>query len=283
VRTPGARAKIGAARNVIPHPYGKAPSLSASIALSSPAFVRLWRAAVVRRGLCVVGFVGGFLALAFLFGGGSAHADEPAGTHDAQALLTADPVGRALDGLGAAGTSTDTRAPGSPKDALAPVAKSAEQGTAAVTGLVHDLTGVSVPSPVGGGTGGSAPGGSGSTAGHPTVHHRATAHHAHRSAAAGRHTVTGTVHHARTGAARHSAADGSRAANRGRAPLPLPAGPAGRASQSADAAGVQHRGNDAYAALWTTPKPFGLVTGAVRAASAAPLRDRPFEVLELPG
>jgi hypothetical protein len=247
--------------------------------MSSPAFVCLWRAAAVRRGLCVVGFVGGFLALAFLFGGGSAHAAESTGT---QALLPGT-VGKALDGLsGGADTGTKTHVPTSAEGTLTPVAKGAEQDTRAVTGLLHDLTGVSVPPPVGGGSGGTTPVGPAPHGGHHTVHHHAATGHAHPAPTAAPRAHDGAAHGGHAAASGHVPA-GSRAANGGQVPLPLPVGPDGRASQSADAAGVQHRGNDAYAALETTPKPFGLVAGAVRAASAAPLRDRPFEVLELPG
>ncbi|MES4901230.1 MULTISPECIES: hypothetical protein [unclassified Streptomyces] len=276
-----------------------------------PVAVRLPRTAAARRALLAALFLGGFLALAFLFGG-SAHAADrtdaggaadsstasgllgPGSADNTVARHTKDATGAAKVTDGAARIADDAV-----RDAVRPVEKQTRELTEPVTDLL-DQAGrslpVHLPSDVLRGAGDDT-GPSGSVPAHqPSDGHRAkggeaSGHPAARAASrmgpmAPRSAVTAprtVTDHDRAPVVRaaHGPAQGDGVP--APLPLPLPGSPAGAVSQCTGDSGAP-RGGDTHAALvpggqashWLRP-------GAVRAESSAPTRERFNEVLEFPG
>lgn len=258
------------------------------------AVVRLPRTAAVRRALLVVVFLGGFLALGFVLGGGTAHAAESErGTSSASA---AGLLGGAGESASSAVRQTvgemrwNASMPEQPgngqpvEDAmertLTPVAGDAEQATRPVGDLVENLTGLAGQPPTGGGSDGEQPDGhsadqsSGGPAAEGSAHPGATDQNA------GSGTRADGYESARGDSGQGLPPGGSRD---GRAPAHVPTAPSGHASQSAGDGSGHRGGGDTQAAAWTDTTGFDLPAGGVSAASESPLRERPSEVLELPG
>ncbi|MBL1095450.1 hypothetical protein [Streptomyces coffeae] len=289
--------------------------MSAVFAL--PAAVRLPRTVAARRALMAAFFLGGFLALAFLFGG-TAHAAEQAQpvapvhqakSSSASGLLDpseakADTARHHAERAGKHTRDQAAEAADATGDAVAeaarvrePVERQAHQVTDPVGDLVRD-TGDSLPvdlpdlgvgSTGGAGSGGSAPGhGPGTDRAAQGDSAPRTHSSAHTTAPAGplaASAVTfpsGTADDAGHGpvvrAAAAAAQDGGAPA-----PLPLPRSPFGTVSQYTGDSGTP-RGGDTHAALPPSDADrFGLRPGAIRAESSAPTRERFNEVLEFPG
>ncbi|MDW6061996.1 hypothetical protein SAZ11_33205 [Streptomyces sp. FXJ1.4098] len=279
---------------------------------ATPVAVRLPRTAAARRALLAALFLGGFLALAFLFGGSAHAADrtDTGGTVDSSAtsgLLDTD----SADDAAQATKATDGAAQGANdatrrsrismlRDAIRPVEEQTRELTEPVTDLL-DQTGsslpVHLPSDVLGGAGddtgpsGSVPAQQPSD-GHQAKGDKASGHQAARAATRMGPTAPRSAVTAPRTVADHDRAPVVRAAH-GPAqgdgvpaplPFPLPAGsPAGAVAQCTSDSGAP-RGGDTHAALvpggqaghWLCP-------GAVRAESSAPTRERFNEVLEFPG
>ncbi|WP_432037338.1 hypothetical protein [Streptomyces cucumeris] len=290
--------------------------MSAVFALS--AAVRLPRTVAARRALVAAFFLGGFLALAFLFGG-TAHAagpEQPSVTagqargSGASGLLDpsgADAARDRAERAGQAGTHTRERAAEAADatgdavtEAVRPVREPIERQTRPVTDPVGDLvrnTGDNLPvelpdlgvgSGDGAGSDGSAPG---DEPGGDRAARGDSAPHAERSAAtaapAGPEAAPSVTALSRTADdAGHRpvvrAAAGT--AQDGGAPaLPLPRSPLGTVPQYTGDSGSP-RGGDTQAALEPSGTDhFGLRPGAIRAESSAPTRERYDEVLEFPG
>ncbi len=282
-----------------------------------PVAVRLPRTAAARRALLAALFLGGFLALAFLFGG-SAHAADrtdtggaagssatsgllgPDSADDAVARHTND-AAQATDDAGATKATDDAAqvADDAVRDAVRPVEKQTRELTEPVTDLL-DQTGsslpVHLPSDVLGGAGddtgpsGSVPAQQPSD-GHQAKGDKASGHQAARAATRMGPTALRSAVTAPRTVADHDRAPVVRAAH-GPAqgdgvpaplPFPLPGSPAGAVAQCTSDSGAP-RGGDTHAAL----VPGGqashwLRPGAVRAESSAPTRERFNEVLEFPG
>ncbi|MGW3564154.1 hypothetical protein ACWDSL_09730 [Streptomyces sp. NPDC000941] len=279
---------------------------------ATPVAVRLPRTAAARRALLAALFLGGFLALAFLFGGSAHAADrtDTGGAVDSSAtsgLLDTDSaddaVERHTNDAAQATKATDDAAQvadDTVRDAVRPVEEQTRELTEPVTDLL-DQTGsslpVHLPSDVLGGAGddtgpsGSVPAQQPSD-GHQAKGDKASGHQAARAATrmgptAPRSAVTAprtVADHDRTPVVR--AAHGPAQGDGVPAPLPFPfpAGPpAGAVAQCTSDSGAP-RGGDTHAALvpggqashWLRP-------GAVRAESSAPTRERFNEVLEFPG
>lgn len=283
-----------------------------------PAAVRLPRTAAARRALLAALFLGGFLALAFLFGG-SAHAAErtdAGGTVDAQAASGLLDPGRAddtvarhtSDAAAAAGAAGDTGAAGDAaqvtddavRDAVRPVERQTRELTEPVTDLL-DETGRSLPvhlpsdalGGVGGdtGTSGSVPAqrlfdgrqAKGDTAPVRSAEHTASriGPMAPRAAAVTAPRTVADDDRAPVVRAAHGPAQGDGVP----APLhlPLPGSPVGTVSQCTGDSGAPRHG-DVHAALVPGgPAGHSLRPGAIRAESSAPTRERFNEVLEFPG
>ncbi|WP_189131478.1 hypothetical protein [Wenjunlia tyrosinilytica] len=119
------------------------------------------------------------------------------------------------------------------KRTLKPVVENADKGPRQVTGLVHEVTGVSVPLP--------SHGGSGDGGTRPTPHHPRPEHpgHAEQSAPAGdeAHAVPAPIHQVGTAdqaPIHHTVEQGTRDSARAQAPADTRFAPAsGHASQSA--------------------------------------------------
>ncbi|KAK1181281.1 hypothetical protein B7755_025975 [Streptomyces sp. NBS 14/10] len=277
-----------------------------------PVAVRLPRTAAARRALLAALFLGGFLALAFLFGGSAHAADrtDPGGAVDSSAtsgLLDTD----SADDAAQATKATDDAAQvandaarrsriSTLRDAVRPVEKQTRELTEPVTDLL-DQTGrslpVHLPSDVLGGAGddtgpsGSVPAQQPSD-GHQAKGDKASGHQAARAATRMGPTAPRSAATAPRTVTDHDRAPVVRAAH-GPAqgdgvpaplPFPFPAGsPAGAVAQCTSDSGAP-RGGDTHAALvpggqashWLRP-------GAVRAESSAPTRERFNEVLEFPG
>ncbi|MDX3227458.1 hypothetical protein [Streptomyces sp. ME19-01-6] len=275
-----------------------------------PVAVRLPRTAAARRALLAALFLGGFLALAFLFGG-SAHAAErtdaggAADSSAASGLLDPgsadDTMARHKDAVGAAKATDDAAlvTDDAVREAVRPVGKQTRELTEPVTDLL-DQTGrslpVHLPSDVLGGAGdNTGPSGSepaqrtsdghwakgGKAPGHPAAHAASRiGPTAPWSAATAPRTVADDDR-APVVRATHGPAQGDGVP--APLPFPLPGSPAGAVSQCTGDSGAP-RGGDTHVALvpggqashWLRP-------GAVRAESSAPTRERFNEVLEFPG
>jgi hypothetical protein len=299
-----------------------------SAALSPLAAVRLPRPAAVRRALLTAVFLGGFIALAFVLGSGSAHAAEPEGAAaSARPLSLTDnslsgTVRDTVEGLTTTDNATsdsatsDVAKTGSAaeaagthavddldKTAIAPAARNlrkagdtaervitpvtddAARQTHAITGLVHDLTGVSVPPIVPGAPIVGTPPGSDRPVHHGPVRRTAPGHGAHQASHRSAVELVGPAHHHYGSAAYSRTAPDttSRQNAPGRAPAHRPGGtPEGFVSQ-VDDSNASHRTTNPYAAVWGAAARSALVPGSVRKAIETPLCERPFEVLELPG
>lgn len=283
-----------------------------------PAAVRLPRTAAARRALLAALFLGGFLALAFLFGG-SAHAaertDAGAAADRAGASGLLDP-GRADDTVArhtkdateaAQATDDATQAPDAAaqatddavREAVRPVAEQTRQLTEPVTDLLG-RTGDSLPAhlPAGAlGGAGDDTGPSGSApAHHPSDSRRAKDDTASGSPAAHAATRMGPTAPRSAVTAPRTAADHDRAPvvrgvhgpvqGKGAPaplPFPLPGSPVGTAALCTGDSGAP-RGGDTHATLVPGgPAGHWLRPGAVRAEGFAPTRERFNEVLEFPG
>ncbi|WP_346178300.1 hypothetical protein [Streptomyces cuspidosporus] len=272
--------------------------------LAMPAAVRLPRTAAARRALLAALFLGGFLALAFLFGG-SAHAaertDAGAAADRAGASGLLDP-GRADDTV-ARHTKDATEAAQATDDAVREAVRPVEEQTRQLTEPVTDLLGrtgdslpVHLPAGALGGAGGDT-GPSGSAPAHqPSDSHRAKddtasgSPAAHAAARMGPTAPRSAVTAPRT-AADHDRAPVVRGAHgpvQGEGapaplPFPLPGSPVGTAALCTGDSGAP-RGGDTHATLVPGgPAGHWLRPGAVRAESSAPTRERFNEVLEFPG
>lgn len=277
-----------------------------------PVAVRLPRTAAARRALLAALFLGGFLALAFLFGGSAHAADrtDTGGAVDSSAtsgLLDTDRADDAAarhtnDAAQATNTTDDAAqvANDTVRDVVRPVEKQTRELTEPVTDLL-DQTGrslpVHLPSDVLGGAGddtgpsGSVPAQQPSD-GHQAKGDKASGHQAARAATRMGPTAPRSAATAPRTVADHDRAPVVRAAHGPAqgdgvpAPLPFPfpgGSPAGAVAQCTSDSGAP-RGGDTHAALvpggqaghWLRP-------GAVRAESSAPTRERFNEVLEFPG
>ncbi|WP_445515127.1 hypothetical protein [Streptomyces sp. NEAU-174] len=294
-----------------------------SVTSAMPVAVRLPRTVAARRALLAALFLGGFLALAFLFGG-SAHAAERS-DQGAAVGASADRshVSRMLDPSGVesgverarqhaerhappvVARTTDT-AEEVVRETVRPIQEPVERQAQKITEPIDDLVGgatsgelpVRLPEVGIGDAIGVGPQGSAGHHGPATEHHAAEAEPAtvHKAAPAAQEPM-GPGAHAQAVFAHHDAAvshDGHgpvvRAAFSGTgpdggapAPLPLPRSPLGATSQYTGDSGAS-RGGNTQAALPPSGVPsFGLKPGTVRAESSAPTRERFNEVLEFPG
>ncbi|MEU9790523.1 hypothetical protein AB0E27_07810 [Streptomyces sparsogenes] len=276
-----------------------------------PAAVRLPRTAAARRALLAALFLGGFLALAFLFGG-SAHAAErtdgipaadragasglldPGQADDTVARHTTDATETA-QGTDAAAQATDDAV----QEAVRPVEEQTRQLTEPVTDLLGrtgDSLPVHLPAGALGGAGGdTGPSGS-APAHHPSDSHQAKDDTASGSPAAHAGTRMGPTAPRSAVTAPRTAADHDRApvvrvahgpvqGDGAPAPLPfpLPGAPMGAVAQCTGDSGAP-RGGDTHATLVPGgPAGHWLRPGAVRAERSAPTRERFNEVLEFPG
>ncbi|MEV6314206.1 hypothetical protein [Streptomyces sp. NPDC051776] len=263
--------------------------MSASFAL--PGAVRLPRAATVRRALLVTLFLGGLMGLAFLFGG-SAQAAEADGSPGAKKLLApaAEMHQKAGKHFSEAAESEAEKSPErreAVKDAVAetvrPITERTERVSRPVRDLVEDTTDAAgLPVDLSENDRG---GDTGQRTGGRTGHAPAGTD----DIGAGTHSRTEpaavpTASSAQGAGATEQAAmaDGK---NQGGLPTPLPSVPApvgGPTSQHAGH-GSGPRGGDANGATAAGAPRFGLVAGAIRAASTTPTGDRSSEILEFPG
>ncbi|MEU6080320.1 hypothetical protein [Streptomyces sp. NPDC047108] len=265
--------------------------MSASFAL--PGAVRLPRTAMARRALLVTLFLGGLMGLALLFGG-SAQAAESDGSPGAKKLLApaaemhektkkhfSEAAEREAD------QSAERRK--AVKDAVAetvrPITDRTERITRPVRDLVEDTTDaaglpVDLPENERGGDNGQ---GTGRQTGHAPADKGGSTGAGTDSARTGFVSAPTVSQDSGAGAAEQARAAGDE--NRGGLPAQLPQAPApvgGSASQHAGD-GNGPRGGDANAATASGAPRFGLVAGAIRAASTTPTRDRSSEILEFPG
>lgn len=241
----------------------------------------------MRRALLVAVFLGGFLALAFLFGG-HAHAAESRGSlipKGSQLRSTDDATtARLQHAVGTLRKTADEQAEQVDSAAckvLRPVLGTATQIIRPVGGVVQGATGLPVTQPSGGsGTADhpvrSAPGpasdhaftsGSGDgvrpakATAFPGAEVRGAAHLTRRHFYAGHAVQPGSGHR--------------------QAPFDFPRAPSAPAFQFTSDSGSP-RGADTHATLPSDRTSFGLVAGAVRAASGAPTREVSADVLEFP-
>ncbi|MGY0060817.1 hypothetical protein ACWY4P_30455 [Streptomyces sp. LZ34] len=273
-----------------------------------PVAVRLPRTAAARRALLAALFLGGFLALAFLFGG-SAHAAERTDAGGAADSSTAsgllDP-GSADDTAArhtkdAAEVTDDTAlvTDDAVREAVRPVEKQTRDLTEPVTDLL-DQAGQSLPvhlpsDVLGGADDDTGPSGS-VPAQRPSDGHRAKGGKApehpvtHATSAMGPTASWSAVTAPRTVAdhdrtpvvrAAHGPAQGDGVP----APLPFPfsGSPVGTVSQCTGDSGAPRNGDTHAALVPGGPASHWLRPGAVRAESSAPTRERFNEVLEFPG
>ncbi|WP_143645161.1 hypothetical protein [Streptomyces antioxidans] len=282
--------------------------------------VRLPRTVAARRALLAALFLGGFLALAFLFGG-SAHAAER-GDQGGATGASADHshVSRLLDpsGVERARQRVERHAPpvvartthkaqDVVREAVRPVQEPVERQAQKITKPIGDLVGdatsgelpVHVPEVGIGDAIGLGTQDSGVHQGPAAERHAAGADPAtvHKAAPAAPEPIGPGADDAQAVPAHHGAAvshDGHRPVARAAvfgtgpdggapAPLPLPRSPLGATCQYTGDSGAS-RGGNTQAALPPSGVPsFGLKPGTVRAESSAPTRERFNEVLEFPG
>ncbi|WP_344316164.1 hypothetical protein [Streptomyces javensis] len=289
-----------------------------SVTSAMPVAVRLPRTVAARRALLAALFLGGFLALAFLFGGSAQAAErsdqgatgEQAGASGVSRLLDPSGVERARQQVErhappVVGRTTH-KAQDVVREAVRPIQEPVERQAQKITKPIDDLVGgatsgelpVRLPEVGIGDAIGVGPQDSAAHHGPAAEHHAAKAQPAtvHKAAPAARAPM-GPGAHAQAVLAHHDAAvshDGHgpvvRAAVSGTgpdggapAPLPLPRSPLGATSQCTGDSGAS-RGGNTQAALPPSGVPsFGLKPGTVRAQSSAPTRERFNEVLEFPG
>ncbi|GAA1685413.1 hypothetical protein GCM10009680_26130 [Streptomyces yatensis] len=290
-----------------------------SVVSAMPVTVRLPRTVAARRALLAALFLGGFLALAFLFGG-SAHAAErgeqgaaggaSAGRSAVSGLLDPSGVERARQQVErhappVVGRTTHT-AQDVVRKTVRPIQEPVEREAQKITKPIDDLVGgatngelpVRLPDVgIGDAIGLDSPG-SGANHGPAAEHHAAKAEPVtvHKAAPAAAqpigpvaHTPAVTTHH--DAAAPHAghgpvvrvAASGTGPDGGAPAPLPLPRSPLGATSQCTGDSGASRGGNTQAALPPSGAASFGLKPGTVRAESSAPTRERFNEVLEFPG
>ncbi|WP_413808928.1 hypothetical protein [Streptomyces sp. OE57] len=290
-----------------------------SVTSAMPVAVRLPRTVAARRALLAALFLGGFLALAFLFGG-SAHAAERSDQGEATGMsVDRSGASRLLDPSGAerarqqverhappvVARTTDT-AEEVVRETVRPIQEPVERQAQKITEPIDDLVGgatsgelpVRLPEVGIGDAIGLGPQESGAHHGPAAEHHAAKAEPAtvHRSAPAasepmgpGAHAqaviahLDAAVSHGGHGPVVRAAVSGTGPDGGAPAPLPLPRSPLGATSQYTGDSGAS-RGGNTQAALPPSGVPsFGLKPGTVRAESSAPTRERFNEVLEFPG
>lgn len=292
-----------------------------SVASAVPAAVRLPRSAAARRALLTVLFLGGFLTLAFLFGGSAQAASAPAGTdRDAtgtasSGLLTPEKSSGSLptdgaetgneQGLSEAELAEQRReareaAARTASRALEPVAEGTGQVTRPVEDTVEGVAGTvgldGLSDQLGlqpGETGVGAPGGGGGDdlgAGEDGTPSGASGDSARdldgQRPYAGSDSARvpfpdGTVQ-------RGTAGDSASRGDDGGVPdrLPFQQAPAAPASVTSQYAGDGNgpRGQHQLAGVVSDVENSGpLQSGAVRAAAGSPTRERAAEILEFPG
>ncbi|MBB4784781.1 hypothetical protein [Streptomyces rapamycinicus] len=289
-----------------------------SVTSAMPVAVRLPRTVAARRALLAALFLGGFLALGFLFGG-SAHAAERSdqgaavGATSEQAGVSADRSGvsRLLDPSGVERARqqverTTHKAQDVVQEAVRPIQEPVERQAQKITKPIDDLVGgatsgelpVRLPEVGIGDAIGVGPQDSAAHHGPAAGHHAARAEPAtvHEAAPAAPEPMGPGAHaqaviaHADAAVSRDGHGPVVRAAVSGTgpdggapAPLPLPRSPLGATSQYTGDSGAS-RGGNTQAALPPSGVPsFGLKPGTVRAESSAPTRERFNEVLEFPG
>ncbi|CDR09066.1 hypothetical protein [Streptomyces iranensis] len=290
-----------------------------SVTSAMPVAVRLPRTVAARRALLAALFLGGFLALAFLFGG-SAHAAErsdqggatgaSADRSNASRLLDPSGVERARRQVErhappVVARTTDT-AEDVVRETVRPIQEPVERQAQKITKPIDDLVGgatsgelpVRLPEVGIGDAIGMGPQGSAAHHGPAAEHHAAKAESAtvHKAAPAApepmgpgapaqaviAHYDT-AVSHDGHGPVVRAAVSGTGPDGGAPAPLPLPRSPLGATSQYTGDSGAS-RGGNTQAALPPSGVPsFGLKPGTVRAESSAPTRERFNEVLEFPG
>ncbi len=266
-------------------------------ALATSAAVRLPRTAAARRALLVALFLGGLLGLAFLFGG-AAHAAESNGSASAEQLLdsggeagpqTEKPLVKPSEDTAAASAERTGAVRDTVERTVRPVVARTEQLTRPVGDLVENVT-EAADLPVrlpGHEAGAQRPGSGKDRAGERTSGHerggKAAADAVDRTsdriaAAFSSRSDRGSV---RAEQARQDGTNDDRDGFPARFPQ-APAAPSGSASQNAhDGSGP--RGGDTHATVATDAPRFGLLAGAIRAASDAPTHERSSEILEFPG
>ncbi|MGV9852617.1 hypothetical protein ACWDWU_28155 [Streptomyces sp. NPDC003442] len=290
-----------------------------SVASAMPVAVRLPRTVAARRALLAAFFLGGFLALAFLFGG-SAHAAERSGQGEATgASIDRSHASRLLDpsGVERARQQVERHAPpvvartadtaeDVVRETVRPIQEPVEQQAQKITKPIGDLVDgatsgelpVRLPEVGIGDAIGVGPQDSAAHHGPAAGHHAAKAEPVtvHKAAPAAPEPM-GPGAYAQPVIAQHDAAvshDGHgpvvRAAVSGTgpdggapAPLPLPRSPLGATSQCTGDSGASRGGNTQAALPPSGVSSFGLKPGTVRAESSAPTRERFNEVLEFPG
>ncbi|MEV5771896.1 hypothetical protein [Streptomyces antimycoticus] len=284
-----------------------------------PVTVRLPRTVAARRALLAALFLGGFLALAFLFGG-SAHAADRS-EQDAAGGTSAGrtTVSGLLDPSGVEGARQQVEQHAPPvvgrtthtaqdvvwktvRPIQEPIEREAQKITKPIDDLVGDATSGELPvrlpdvglgDAIGLGTPGSV-----ADHGPAAEHHAAKAEPVtvHKAAPAAEkpigpvaHTPAVTTHHdaaashAGHGPVVRAAASGTGPDGGAPAPLPLPRSPLGATYQCTGDSGASRGGNTQAALPPSGAASFGLKPGTVRAESSAPTRERFNEVLEFPG
>ncbi|WP_157856970.1 hypothetical protein [Streptomyces sp. PRh5] len=290
-----------------------------SVTSAMPVAVRLPRTVAARRALLAALFLGGFLALAFLFGGSAQAAERSDQGEATGASVDRSHVSRLLDpsGVERARQQMERHAPpvvgrtthkaqDVVQEAVRPIQEPVERQAQKITKPIDDLVGgatsgelpVRLPEAGIGDAIGVGPQDSAAHHGPAAEHHAAEAEPVtlHKAAPAAPEPM-GPGAYAQAVLAHHDAAvshDGHgpvvRAAVSGTgpdggapAPLPLPRSPLGATSQYTGDSGAS-RGGNTQAALPPSGVPsFGLKPGTVRAESSAPTRERFNEVLEFPG
>ncbi|GHJ27550.1 hypothetical protein TPA0910_19830 [Streptomyces hygroscopicus subsp. sporocinereus] len=291
-----------------------------SVVSAMSVAVRLPRTVAARRALLAALFLGGFLALAFLFGG-SAHAAE----RSDQDGTTGISIGRStvsglLDPSGIEQTRQQVEKHAPPlvvrtahtaedvvRETVRPIQEPVEREAQKITEPVGDLVGgtagdslpvglpdVGIGDAIGVGPQGSVPDHGGPAAErHAAEDEPVTVHKAAPAAAdpMGPETYAPVVTPHRTDAtASHPehapavrAVSGTGPDGGAPAPLPLPRSPLGATSQCTGDSGGPRGGNTHAALPPSGAASFGLKPGTVRAESSAPTRERFNEVLEFPG
>lgn len=282
-----------------------------SAVLAVPATVRLPRSVAARRALLTVFFLGGFLALAFLFGG-SAHAASLPGSHGhgdksaASKLLKSDQKARESARKASRAefdkhrTEARHEATATEHKVMEPVAKSAERTGKVTRPVGKAVEGVATSVNLRGLTdriGLHQHAGSGADSGHAAHWRTEGRSGASRTDAAygpnavAQHGASGTAADvaSHAGQSQH-AMKGEGAHHGGGSGLPpfqqAPAAPASSACQSAGDGHGPRGGKHQLAGDVTTGTDhfFGpLRAGAVRTADSAPTRERSGDVLEFPG
>ncbi|MER7877854.1 hypothetical protein ABTY63_30650 [Streptomyces solisilvae] len=280
-----------------------------------PVAVRLPRTVAARRALLAALFLGGFLALAFLFGGSAQAAEKSDGGGATDASLDRSSVSGLLDPSGVerarqrvepAVAHTAQTAQDVVREAVRPIQEPVEQQAQKITKPIDDLVGdtaagklpvrlpdVGLGEAVGLGLQGSMAHNDPATERSAAEAEPVTVHKAAPAAAAPMgpeaHTPAVVTHddepasHTGHGPVVRVAASGTGPDGGAPAPLPLPRSPMGATSQCTGDSGTS-RGGNTHAALPPSGVPsFGLKPGTVRMESSAPTRERFNEVLEFPG